>query len=133
MWACVNEHIEVVNMILDYNIQMDYNAKDQNGFTAFMWSCKKGLKDVVKSLLRAPSIDIDAKDNTGRSGLMLACEYGKTKVVETILDHAKANQIELNTALFLAIKEGYQDISKLLKDHQNLCYNSDNKNKDRLI
>ena len=65
--------------------------------TAFMWSCKKGLINVVKSLLCAPSIDIDARDNTGRSGLMLACEYGKTKVVETILNHAKANQIELNT------------------------------------
>ena len=106
-------------------MNIELNARDNNGGTAFMWACRNGHKDIVQLLLdhhSDPNIDLNAKDNFGCTAFMNACKNGYKDVVKLLLDHSK--RIDLNarnnhgeTALMIACKNGYNDVVELLLNH----------------
>ena len=97
IWACLNEHKEVVKLLLDHvNSNIEVNARDSFGGTAFTRACKKGHKDIVQLFLNhsEPNIDLNAKDNSGWNASMHASGNGQKDVVKLLLNHSE--RIELN-------------------------------------
>ena len=56
MTACDDGHKDVVQLLLNHCERIELNARDNNGYTAFMRACKLGRKDVVKLLLKYPKV-----------------------------------------------------------------------------
>ena len=68
------------------------NIKDEIGWTAFMWDCDKGHKDVVKLLLgHSEKIELNARNKFGDTALMIAQQRrGNQDIVQMV--KAKALQ-----------------------------------------
>ena len=56
MFACLSGHKDVVQLLLDHPDKIDLNAKENDGWTAFIYACYRGHKDVVKLLLEYPEL-----------------------------------------------------------------------------
>ena len=78
---------------------IDLNARDFNGCTAFMRACLSNDIKMVQTLLTYSltndNIDVNAADDRGRTGLMLACEKRLNDMVQLILDHSVNIEIQL--------------------------------------
>ena len=98
--------------MLEHHVEIDFNAKDICGWTAFMTACVKGNTDIVQLMLQA-EIDFNAKDDRGRTAFVLACEAGSKNVVELILKYSRAKGFEIPTNLYWVHKE----IIDLLVNH----------------
>ena len=68
MSACQEGHKDVVQLMLDHsNSNIDLNARDNKGGTAYLGACSEGHKDVVQLMLdhSNSNIDLNARDNEG--------------------------------------------------------------------
>ena len=120
--ACNRGHIEIVKLLLKHSDNIDLNAKDNHGQTAFIGGCRYGRGKVVKFLLTLPCIEVNAQDNQGWTAMLWACFNGNKDVVQLLLDNS--DRIELNardsigfTAFIWACYNGHKDVVKLLLEH----------------
>ena len=80
MWACLNGHKAVVQLLLDHSERIDLNARTKSGWTAFISACENGHKGVVQLLLdRSKRIDLNARTKSGRTAFISASEPFRTK------------------------------------------------------
>jgi len=80
MIASENGHIDVVNRLLSLGCEV--NAQNNQGMTALMFACSKGMKDVVKLLLdHGADPSICSKDE--KSAIDLSHEY---PMIQSLLD-----------------------------------------------
>ena len=101
MLACYEGDTDMIKLLLDYSgdRNIDLNAIDICGTTAFMIACDGGRKDVVKLLLdhsEDRKIVLNARDEHGRTALVRACMKGNKDVVKLLLDHSVDRKIVLN-------------------------------------
>ena len=72
MTACKRGHTEIVKLLLARE-NIDVDAQNKHGQTAFMLACMVGNLGVVKVLLDYPeSIDFNCEDYLGRTAFVLA-------------------------------------------------------------
>ena len=82
IYACTNGHTDVVKLLLDTSeMNIDLNARSNEGSTAIMLACRHGHKDVVQLLLNHSDIDLYVKDNSGRTALMIARRWKRKDIV----------------------------------------------------
>ena len=97
MYACKDGHKDVVQLLLELEhsaLNVELNARSNDGSTAYMWACAKGRKDVVQLLLvHSSKIELYAQDVSGRTALMDACDNGHKDIVQLLLNHS--NKIQL--------------------------------------
>ena len=85
MFAFVNGHKDVVQLLLDHSEGIELNARDNSGLTALILACRKGHKDVVQMLLNHSNrINMNARDNEGNTALMIAQQRGYQDIVQMI-------------------------------------------------
>ena len=105
-------HKDVVKILLDNSrANIDFDARDNIGSTAFMWACKKGHKDVVKLILdqSGGNIDFNARNDWRWTAFLQACIHFKTEIVQLLLNYAKAKEIEIpSSSCSLATELRYQ-------------------------
>ena len=71
MRACANGHKDIVKLIMDNSDRnIDLNARNNRGTTAFMCACLQGHKDVVRLLLNNSDIELNARTNAGTSAFI---------------------------------------------------------------
>jgi hypothetical protein len=100
---------------------VDINHQGVYGFTALIWACFIGHKEVVIELLKVDELNVNVQDNYGRTALIWACFYRHTEVVIELL---KVDRLDVNiqssdgwTALMNACRHGRADIAlALLRD-----------------
>ena len=67
---------------------IDLNAKDNYGRTAFHWACywyrSTNVIDIMINNSESFNLDLTARDNDGKTGFQLAQEKGNTDVVNMI-------------------------------------------------
>ena len=64
MLACREGHKDVVKYLLEYSdSNIELNARDNDGRTAFKLACRAANKDVVKLLMEYAKIDIDIPED----------------------------------------------------------------------
>ena len=128
--ACRTGKTKIVELLLKHyeSEDIDLNARNEYGQTAFISACLKGHKDVVKLLLDNSDIDLNVRNNHGFNAFALACYSGHKDVVELLL---KISDIEVNarsnqeteeeecTALMVACARGNEDVVKLLVGNSN--------------
>jgi len=109
------------------NVNINLNAKDQDGNTALHYICsnERYHRDIIvtmeKLLLKQPGIDKNAQNNYGYTPLMLACYHSNENIAKTLLD----NHVDVNlktyqqnqTALILACYSRSVYIAKKLIKH----------------
>jgi len=126
--ACDNGHRDVVELLLDYGIDVNQlgcgwdSGMDIPPSTGLIYACRSGHQDVVQLLL-----DRDADDSwTGdgeKTALLTACGSGHRGVVELLLKHG----VDINqrgggewgavmTGLHCACDNGHRDVVELLLD-----------------
>ena len=69
------------------DLNIDLNAKDQSGMTAFHLACFRGKKDIVEMMINYADsfkIDLVAKDLDGQTGFSWAKLLGESDVVDVI-------------------------------------------------
>ena len=159
MWACRNGHRDIVKQLLDFQVRemlentgnrifyfstaiyQDFNARNNDGLTAFTWACRNGHMNVVNLLLEHPSckrIDLNARDNSRQTAFMWACTNGHKDVVKVFLDRIRpGRRVEYfdaknkfgRTPFMYACANGCVDVVKLLLNHQS-CKQIDFNTKD---
>ena len=145
MIACINGCKEVVQMFLNFgsNHDIDVNARDKSGDTAFIHACRNGHKDVVQLLLDYSDrfrneikagamfdlnryLKLNATNNCGYTGFIVACREGQEDVVKLLLNHFEnpdspllLNATDINglTGFKLACINGRINVVKLLLDY----------------
>lgn len=99
---------EQVRELLDAGADVD--IKDNDGWTALMWSAYQGHSDTARLLLDAGA-DVDIQDNNGWTALIYAAALGYADTVKLLLDAGADIDIQNNsgwTALDI-LKRKYPD------------------------
>jgi ankyrin repeat protein len=96
----------------------DVNAKDGDGRTPLMFAVINMHYETVNVLLDYGA-DVNARANDGGTALVLAASCGDPRIVRALLNrgadtNAKFVQTNVN-AMMLAVKYGYAEIIRLLK------------------
>ena len=84
--ACKSGKAQVVELLIKRcnSEESGLNIKDKNGWTAFMWACRNGHKDVVKLLLdNSERIELNATTTVGSNAFMLSCYKGHKDVIHS--------------------------------------------------
>ena len=105
--ACAMNRVEVVKYLLTFReITVSLNAKNYNGVTPFFAACSNGHEKIVELLLGL-SGDLEVNINKRYKEEKLPKEWGTDE----------PNEIESQTALYIACKNGHPKIVEmLLKD-----------------
>ena len=115
MVPCDLGHKDVVQLFLDHSdSNIELNARDNDGWTAFMFACYCRRNDVVKLFLdHSERIDLNARTKNGRTAFMWACKCGHKDVVQLLLEHSKDVDITIPEDFYLS-----QEIRYLINKHQ---------------
>ena len=97
----------------EINVDVDVNAKNNNGETALHLAAKNGHLAIVEELFKMP-VHAQAKNNDGETALHLAAKNGHIDIVEVILAKGRMDINTTNkrqeTALHIAARNGHTDI-----------------------
>ena len=77
---------------------IDFNARDDCGWTGFMFACQGGHKDVVQVILEQSggNVDFNARGTRyGKNAFAVACFFGHKDVVKLLLECAKTKGIRI--------------------------------------
>ena len=111
-------YVEIVRMLLGHR-QMDVNARDKLGRTAFLWASYKGHWEIVREFLKHDEVDVNVEGPQGNTALFWATLRGQLDVVRDMLKHDKINVHHKNkagsTVLDIARKCDLHDIASLLE------------------
>ena len=115
--ASAGGYTKIVQTLLEYGAEI--NDMDRYANTALRLAIEKNHPEIVKILLKAGA-DFGKDDFHGKTALMTAASSGHLEIVKILLDSEARNTINFkdnygNTALSLAIENGYPKIVALLK------------------
>lgn len=110
--AAVNGHLDMVNFLLKYGMNVD--VPDADGVTPLMEAASKSLLQVMDALL-AHGAKINEQDTTlGYTPLTFAVDWDQSKAVAYLIQHGADLNIPMKTGetpLLLAAKRGDDDIA----------------------
>ena len=132
--ACTFDQINIVEYLLNSDKDIDWNAQDELGITAFIDACRSGHIEMVKLLLdnsNSKGINLNAQAEDGVTAFIAACKSGKTEIIKLLLENSQSCDIDLNarddegkTAFMLACEQGRIDIvQKMLEDSGSIDFN----------
>jgi ankyrin repeat protein len=82
MWAVEGGKVNVVTILLEYNV--DINIENNDGMTALHWAAQKGDLVVLK-LLVEKGAKVDSTDKNGNTPLDLAEIYEHKEIMEYLI------------------------------------------------
>ncbi|KAL6187014.1 hypothetical protein ACLB2K_043130 [Fragaria x ananassa] len=131
--AAVQEHLDVVNTILDADIS-SMRIVRKNGKTALHTAARYGYLKIGQTLIdRDPGI-VCIKDKKGQTALHMAVKGQCTSIVEEIIlaDHSILNERDkkVNTALHMATRKCRPEIVSLLLSFKDVDVNAINNHQE---
>ena len=110
--ALVKKNHDEVN---DENNIFSIDGKDKTELesTALMKACDKGSLDIVKALIIGGA-DVNIMDTKGRTALVIACSNNHIDIVEFLISINELEIVNIDNALFHAMKVDNIEIVKLL-------------------
>ena len=69
--------------------EAELEARNEDGYTAFLWACCKGHAECI-ALLAQAGCNTRAKNEKGSTGLILAAASGSATAVQAVLDACEA-------------------------------------------
>ena len=124
------KNVDIVKLLLSFP-NIESNARNYQGRTAFNIACYYGFTDAVKIFLSNSTIDFNARTEKGNTAFMTACATGRKDIVELLLDHSADQNIKLNarnddglTAFSVACLIGNKDVVKTLLLNSTIDYNN---------
>jgi ankyrin repeat protein len=117
--------IPMINLLLEYGVDMESIAVYSVGYTALHWATSRNQINVVRILLHE-GIDITKRAASNETALFIACRKGLLEIVKLLLDSKGVSVVETadgkdRTPLQTAALQGYSAIvSMLLKAGANV-------------
>lgn len=115
MWACQNEHPDIVAYLLEN--KADTELKDKKGTTAIMFAAQRNRSTIILEALINNDADINAIDNHGDNALLHTCKNCNTITAKWLINNGtdiNAANKHGDTALALACGNGYTGFVKWL-------------------
>ncbi|XP_055848105.1 ankyrin-3-like isoform X2 [Episyrphus balteatus] len=116
--ACGKEFTNVVEVLLEYQADVDYVAK---GVTPLHIAAQKGNATIIEMLLKNYSKVVNFKEQAnGDTALHIIAEKGNKQALETLLKYGADVNLKNNkhdTALHLAVKGTNTEIVSILLEH----------------
>lgn len=116
--AVLHDKKKVAKLLVERDTEIDF--KDNNGYTAFMYSMESELFDKeLSQLLLAKGANIDATDNNGKSTILINISNGLSvneEKIKFLLDNGanvNAENVVKVTPLIQAIELGNYSLAKL--------------------
>ena len=128
------KYIKQYSHTMDRTVIMNESDDQEILGTALIRACKLNLIEVVRFLLRHPSLDVNIEDEEGdipgNTALLIACEWGYEAIVSLLLSHkdiqVNKGNINGNTPLMEASFNQYLGIVKLLLAREDIDVNAQN-------
>ena len=126
--SCMNNNIDIFNLIIDRMSSDDINYRDIKGRTLLFIACQGGSIDIVKTLVNKYKIDPNIPDNQSKTPLHVACQERNFEIVDFFLNESPFH-VDINakwdnqTPLETACKSGSLEIVKLLLKQDGIQYN----------
>ena len=118
--ATRNKHDNVLHALLS-DSQCLVDAKGQDGYTALQYSCRYGLVDIVKALVKHKA-NVNSRTYSGDTPLTLAAKYKHDNVVHVLLSDSQcrvdAKGQNGYTALHYSCRYGHVDRVSTLVNHK---------------
>ncbi|KAB8303090.1 hypothetical protein EYC80_004543 [Monilinia laxa] len=129
-YATEAENVSTVRLLLEFGA--DPNNKDDEGYTVLHMAAGRGAKPVVRELLSSKKININEEDKSKATPIYLAAfsghsdivscpvSYGQMRSLTQLLDakaQINAQNDDGDTTLACAVRNGYQDSTKLLLEN----------------
>ena len=95
--------LDVISALLEIGVNVNVNAKDQNGCTALMSSADNDSNsciDIIKFLLKSGA-DLELKDDNGSTALIYAVKANNIPAVDTLIDAGADINTQDNNGLTL--------------------------------
>ena len=114
-FACYCGRKHVVQLLLDHSDpNFDWNARNNDGWIAFILACFYGHIDIVQLLLdNSERIELNTRSNNGGTAFMIACSRERKDVVQLLLEHSTDVDITIPENFSLS-----QEIRFLIEIHQ---------------
>ena len=116
MLASFNGHTETVRLLLKQGAKV--GVQDQSGRTALMYAASGSNPETVRLLLEKGT-DVNQRDTEeGFTALIFAAAEGQSDVIQVLLNHgaeSKGTDLDGDTALDSAVKNGHREAAKILK------------------
>ena len=125
--SCKNGHSNIAKMLLQKSakIEIELNAKDRYGLTAFHLACRNGHSKIVEILIQASpefNIELNAKDRYGWTAFHWACRNGRTSIVDMMINNYESLKLDLTakndfgqTGFQLAQVSGWTDVVNVIR------------------
>lgn len=121
-------HVGIARLLIEKGASL--NHVDDDGYTPLMYAVHKGHADEVQMLLDE-GVDTHTQNRDGFTALMMAAQEGRYKLASLLVNHHTKPYRTLwvgprrhkepttthgDTAATIAMREGYEDIAKLITD-----------------
>ncbi|KAF7991747.1 hypothetical protein HCN44_010548 [Aphidius gifuensis] len=117
MCAARGNSAAVIEYLVNAVENLDVNAIDNTGASAFHHAAASGCPDGIIALSKIPNIKLDAIDQKGQNSLHCACEHGHIDAVEVLIklyEQLNHQNIDGNTALHLSTLSRHTEIAQAL-------------------
>ena len=120
--SSVKGYVKICKYLIDTGINI--NMTEHTGDSALTNASDYDNVEIVKLLLKQPSIEVNLQNNCNSSALILASYKGDVEIVKLLLKHPKIN-INLqnrykSSALILASIDCNVEVVKLLLQHKDI-------------
>ena len=116
--ACQNGQKGVILSFLKRG-GINLNRKDNNGYTALHYACRKGTRDIARILIENGA-NVNLMTNNGVTPLHLAASIGSKEIIKLLLDAGadiNATDNAGQSVMIYAIRSGKTDTVRLLKEY----------------
>jgi ankyrin repeat protein len=126
--ACRLYNIKIIKEILEKDMSIDIDQKDNEGKTALMSFClnanniNKLNLEIAKIFINDRKADINVKDNESKSVLIHACDTGHLEIVKLLIEKGAdinhKDKLGLNALVYAAVRANNDSIVKILLENK---------------
>lgn len=116
--ATLNNHLDVVQLLLQSKANPDYQIPNEFGYTALFHAARNNNVDIINLLLQYGA-SVNTRSQSGETALIYATKYGQSEAAQALIKAGADTNIKDkngwgNSALIIAVEKGYSNIVRAL-------------------
>jgi ankyrin repeat protein len=115
-----NGDLETLLDLINSDVRICLNVKDQDGLTPLHYACKQGLLNIVKAIVETGRCNFNEIDVEANTALMVAIINNEEEIAKHLIDHVSLGVKQMETgrnALHLACEKGLLGTAKAILEN----------------